>query len=310
MLQSGGLHIGSQLMGPYEGNPRGHFEDMEFCEFHVAVLTALGLGSEGFVLQSRLLVNEQLAFQARKLIQLRREAGKPWGWKDPRSTLFLDFWREEIPEARFLFLFRAPWEVADSLYRRGDAVIVQNPRLAVEVWQNYNRTVLDFCNGFPERCLLIEGHAAAVAPHLLTEATAAKFGDYFGPIANLFERNLFRYDNTGHQRAVLAQLFPDALELYQELWNRAALVHTLPEEKGHTESSGMDLNWALHHWVECRATEKKVKGVLEEIEHMREEVNRLQAQVAWMEGSRFWRLRQLWLRAKHLLKWPYKQDKP
>lgn len=41
-----------------------------------------------------------------------------WGWKDPRSTLTLDFWLEIFPEARVIHVVRHGVDVADSLHRR------------------------------------------------------------------------------------------------------------------------------------------------------------------------------------------------
>src|SRR4051794_10400370 len=42
MLQTGGLDIGSRLFGPSEANKPGHFEDMDFLNFHVDALRAQG----------------------------------------------------------------------------------------------------------------------------------------------------------------------------------------------------------------------------------------------------------------------------
>jgi O-antigen biosynthesis protein len=163
MLQTAGLDIGQRLMGPGEANPRGHFEDMDFHDFHVAVLKSHGFGDEGFIAMRPLHVQQQLVAVAQAIVQQRRQAGRPWGWKEPRSTLFLDFWREQVPELRFLLLFRRPWDVIDSLFRRGDPTFHKNPNLAVQVWLNYNQVIIDFHDRFPERCLLIESHAAARA---------------------------------------------------------------------------------------------------------------------------------------------------
>ncbi len=38
--------------------------------------------------------------------------------KSSGQPLFLDFWRSLLPNAKFCD-YRAPWEVVDSLYRRG-----------------------------------------------------------------------------------------------------------------------------------------------------------------------------------------------
>ena len=49
LLRGAGLFIGERLMGPYPGNERGHFEDLDFYEFHKRVLAANGLHEDGFL---------------------------------------------------------------------------------------------------------------------------------------------------------------------------------------------------------------------------------------------------------------------
>lgn len=41
-----------------------------------------------------------------------------WGWKDPRSILFIDLWKKIFPGAKILILYRNPIDVAESLRRR------------------------------------------------------------------------------------------------------------------------------------------------------------------------------------------------
>ncbi len=43
-----------------------------------------------------------------------------------------------------LLIYRSPWEVVDSLYRRGDKAFVDQPELAVKMWMHYNYKILDF----------------------------------------------------------------------------------------------------------------------------------------------------------------------
>jgi hypothetical protein len=258
MLQSAGLDIGRRLMEPGEANVRGHFEDMDFHDFHVDVLRSQGFGVEGFVLQPSIRVQEQFLADARALVDRRREAGRPWGWKEPRSTLFLDFWRERVPELKFLLLFRTPWDVVDSLFRRGDEIYLRNPNFAVQVWQNYNRAVIDFHDRFPERCLLIESHAVAYDPGRLTEAIARKFGDTFGVIGDVYEDDLFRHATSAQQRSVLAHFFPEVLTQYEALRSRAAVVL----ETEAVASSPAVFDWALQHWIDFRRTESREKGTV------------------------------------------------
>jgi O-antigen biosynthesis protein len=84
-----------------------------------------------------------------KLVEAKRSLLRPWGWKDPRSVLLLNFWAELVPDARYLFVFRPPWDVVDSLYRRGDRVFSLNPRFALTMWMHYNARIRDFARGQP-----------------------------------------------------------------------------------------------------------------------------------------------------------------
>lgn len=44
--------------------------------------------------------------------------GAPWGWKEPRTTLFADCWLELFAHARFLHVVRDPLAVARSIQKR------------------------------------------------------------------------------------------------------------------------------------------------------------------------------------------------
>ena len=119
LLQQAGIDMGEHLLGANDSNPKGHFEDLDFLNFHGNVLQSQGLSSEGWVLQKNIPVPEAYLKEAETLLK-KRSLKSFWGWKDPRTTLFLDFWSGVLPKAHFLFIYRLPWEVIDSLYRSGD----------------------------------------------------------------------------------------------------------------------------------------------------------------------------------------------
>jgi hypothetical protein len=48
----------------------------------------------------------------------RLRSGMPWGWKEPRTTLFAPCWLELFPEARFIHVVRNPLNVAASMQKR------------------------------------------------------------------------------------------------------------------------------------------------------------------------------------------------
>lgn len=61
-----------------------------------------------------------------------------WGFKDPRTVLTLDFWREAIPDMRFVATYRHPADVASSLASREGL----QPKRALHLWRVYNERIL------------------------------------------------------------------------------------------------------------------------------------------------------------------------
>jgi hypothetical protein len=279
MLRGAGVDMGSRLMGPGEANVRGHFEDLDFHELHVEALKAAGQPWDGFTLEPVVHVPESLLPAARELVESRRRAGQPWGWKEPRATLFLDFWRAFVPELRFLLLFRPPWEVIDSLFRRGDPIYQANPGLAIRVWANYNRAVIGFCDRFPDRCLLVESQAAAEYPGRFADALAAKFSHRIDPPADLYDPELLRHDTVAQDQALLAYAFPEAIRLYDELRARAALVHT----PAGPIAEGTD--WAFRYWVDCRSAEKRLKQARAEVDQLTASLRKAESQIAVLRAE-------------------------
>jgi sulfotransferase family protein len=51
-------------------------------------------------------------------LKRRLRSGAPWGWKEPRTTLFATCWLELFPDARFLHIVRNPLAVARSIQKR------------------------------------------------------------------------------------------------------------------------------------------------------------------------------------------------
>lgn len=86
----------------------------------------LGVNIDGWTLEKNLQINPPLIDRAKYIVEQNR-LSSVWGWQEPRTSLFLDFWAKLLPEAKFLLIYRSPWEVADSLYRRGMKCFNLNP---------------------------------------------------------------------------------------------------------------------------------------------------------------------------------------
>lgn len=116
-LESCGLHIGDRLLGGNTGNEKGHFEDIDFFNLHREILGENGLDKEGFI-SSRPNVSASQLKKIQQLIRQKRSSYQQWGWKEPRTTLFLKEYVSEIQDVKFLFLFRNFEQVVTSLIKR------------------------------------------------------------------------------------------------------------------------------------------------------------------------------------------------
>lgn len=217
LVAGAGVDVGRRLMGASRGNERGHYEDLDFYEFHARALRAQGVGSEGFACIDGLSVPATLRPAAEALVEARTQSGVPWGWKDPRTCLFLDFWGDLLPEARFLFVFRSPWEVMDSLFRRGDEIFAANPVHAARVWLEYNHRVVDFLRRHRTRCLLVEVGQLAADPAGVFAAIRSRLGVPVGEPPERFERDLLVRDDSRARAGLVECLLPEAVALYDEM---------------------------------------------------------------------------------------------
>lgn len=267
LLQSAGLDLGERLEGPGRGNCKGHFEDLDFVEFHQAVLRSQGISSEGWTLAPSIRVQEQYVGQARELVRARHLTQSPWGWKDPRTTLFLDFWADMLPEARFVLVYRSPWEVVDSLYRRGDSIFLTNPSFALGVWLNYNRAILDFQARATNRCLLVGIHDLVANPKGFLAALAERYAMTLGPAPNVYEPALLYHPSSSHRPALIQQYFPEALNLWHELTNRSeALPFAPPPRAEDPVRFAPFAQWALEDWLTIRRIEAELESARTQVQ--------------------------------------------
>jgi hypothetical protein len=61
-----------------------------------------------------------------------------WGWKDPRNSIMLPFWKSLIPDLKILVCLRNPLEVARSLNKRG----YSSYAFGLNLWLTYHQQLL------------------------------------------------------------------------------------------------------------------------------------------------------------------------
>lgn len=117
LLYEMGISMGDRLLSGDWSNPDGHYEDIDFLTFHKKILDRSNLSpylTESFPLDIR----EEDVACANLLLQKKSQDKTSWGWKDPRTILFLPFWRSIIDNGIYIVVFRKPEDVVHSLLRR------------------------------------------------------------------------------------------------------------------------------------------------------------------------------------------------
>ena len=224
LLQSAGLFVGDRLLGKNLSNPKGHFEDLDFVEFHQSLLQFQGLCSEGWTDNSSKSISREFTKTAQNLIE-RRNIHTAWGWKDPRTTLFLDFWSSLIPHARYVFVYRSPWEVVDSLFRRGDSLFQTDPETAIQTWFNYNQKILQFCSSTSRPWILLRIEDVINSPQFVINSVNQKLSLNLRSPHNLYDQSLFKKSKVNlYQAGLVQKYFPEAFNLYLKLHSNATLV--------------------------------------------------------------------------------------
>ena len=243
LLQAAGLDVGQRLVPADRRNPRGFFEDADFYDFHEKALRARG---------QTILVTEPFVFEpstderdAAAQLVARREGKSLWGWKDPRTCLFLDFWAGFLPDARFLFLYRHPLDVLMSLVRRRDfhgAGLLEG----IEAWCIYNQAVVRFAERHPERSLVCHSYAVIERieefGRLIARVLRARVRLTTAIRDATYHREELRHvpltaEVTGISRAV----HPPSAVLYDRLQELSAMPAPPPVERGHSPAELSDL---------------------------------------------------------------------
>jgi hypothetical protein len=218
-----GVFLGERLHGPTSSNPRGHFEDLDFIDLHERMLRAQNdqLRQSGAI--NELAVEAAFEDEARRLIEARTNRPS-WGWKDTRTGLFLDFWARLLPEARFVLVYRKPWEVIDSHVRRGDRDVIDDPAVAAVAWMYYGERLLSFRREHRERAILADVRGIAADEDKFLALLRERFACELGAVQKSpFEAELLHALDFGSLDEPARALFGEARSFYAMLEGGADL---------------------------------------------------------------------------------------
>ena len=152
-----GIHMGDEFYVETITNPYGHYEDLDFLNLQRNELAG-AFGGQDYLVTEDFEPSEEFKREARALLEKKKESnqGRPWGWKDPRTTLFLEQWRELEPELRVLAMVRNPRKVVDSLCARLRGYFsVKKKELFLRTYTHYNAKILEFSKHHPESCHVV-----------------------------------------------------------------------------------------------------------------------------------------------------------
>ncbi len=138
-----GLQLGEHLLEAGNGNVEGHFEDVEFLKMHEEILTSNDYPASGYVYDKVIDISIYQLAKLKSVIKLKNQLYPQWGWKEPRTCLFLDLYRELLPNSKYLVIVRDYAAVVYSLLKRDfaeyEGKYLGRKKLSRFVWLYFRR---------------------------------------------------------------------------------------------------------------------------------------------------------------------------
>ncbi|TCJ20696.1 hypothetical protein E0L93_00240 [Rubrobacter taiwanensis] len=229
ILHRAGLFLGDRMLSEHASNPHGHFEDLEVLELHERILADNGLTWQ-VCGSSSLAIGELHRRQMQDLAGRRNAEHRLWGFKDPRVCLFLETWKEILPESKVLLVYRDPVRVCRSLHRRhaehairgGDETSLHYrfwkvPDLALKMWLTYNRALLRFARTHREDVLAVSMDMLRDGLPLVNVLNERwELGLHEVPTSGVFDAGATARDREGHPVSN-EDIISEAAEVWEEL---------------------------------------------------------------------------------------------
>ncbi len=307
VLQSAGLNLGEELMSAGAGITRGNNESLDFYNFHQRLLKKNNLDPNGWDLKGVGTLDKADEAEAREIIEINKT--KLWGWKDPRTVLFLDLWATLIPNACFLFIYQSPVEVADSLYRKGvNPVLENNPEKVFDVWYDFNSLMLKSHERFMDRSLLLHVNAFVKDSSECIRMINEKFAVDLNPEMKQQIKVLHEEDQKKQisKRRLLHTHKPEIWQLYTELirksWHPSGFDSDA--ELSLEDSNVLQLNgfnqWQNQYRREAELN-REVRELKTKLNRNDDHLQKMEAELSWMKQTRFWRMGNAWRKVKSLV---------
>lgn len=218
-LHDCGLYLGrnEDLMPPAAENPEGFWEHLPLVAVNDDILNRLGGGwdcppPEPTAEQWRGALLAPARTRAATIVA-HFEGREPWGWKDPRSSITLPFWRALLPGLRTVVVVRNPLEVALSLQRRNGFSFA----LGLTLWHIYYRRLLDAAPAADRLITHYDAYFAETEPEVRRLAAFAQLPVDEDRLATLRASAELRHHRLTADDLVDAAVSPAIFELYRDL---------------------------------------------------------------------------------------------
>ncbi|HEU4831000.1 MAG TPA: hypothetical protein VFS65_02420, partial [Candidatus Saccharimonadales bacterium] len=247
-----GIDFGNdeELIAGDSYNERGYHENKDLSYLGEEILIALGgdhmrppflePGWETFSLL------DSFRAKAKLLVETKFRKSHAWGWKDPRTSLLLPFWRQIFQPTHYIITIRNPLAVAESLLRRNGIAI----RHGSELWFLHMASAIFHTRGFKRKFIFFEN--ASQSPRQFDRELAeflsiddAASGAAVGPE---FADTLVHHKQTDEQVYANDDIHSLAKVLYRELCE----LHFLERNEPNTLSASprKDENLLIFKMVE------------------------------------------------------------
>ena len=193
------IHAGCFIQGSL-GNPKGHFEDADFVSLHSSATLRQVPDSWGWKVLSggSVELSSEDELRARSLIRHRNTKYAVWGWKDPRTILYLADWKRILPGLKVFCVWRPCSDVVASLVRRSrhsdnEMVKITAPQ-ALRLWLSYNSRLRQYAQDHPAGTLLLHIEDVVRRDREVIGVLNDRFGTRisFRPIHNVYDESLWR----------------------------------------------------------------------------------------------------------------------
>lgn len=146
-LSRSGLFVGDTLLGPNTGNEQGHFEDADFLSLHEKFLRRRKLDTSGFTSETPHALTAPEKNELKEMLAVKNTEHEQWGWKEPRTCLFLNEYNQAVPQAFYVIVVRNFNDTVSSMitrqYKVNEKTIKTKRGLPKLKWLLFKRKSLD-----------------------------------------------------------------------------------------------------------------------------------------------------------------------